>query len=270
MSAGTNHLGAHWRLQIRDLTFRHGVKGESAPVLDRVHVALESGKRYALVGSSGSGKSTLLRVLGGLYAAERIALDIASMPAMVNAEEASVLLRSVATLIPQDAQLFEGTLSENLALCRSLEGEPSIAQYPHAIRVACVDDFVAADTGLDCLVAEGAANWSGGQRARFALARGILAARGSALLLLDEPTASLDPRTESRVYDNLFDAFPDACIVSSIHRLELLHRFDEVIVMRDGRVVEQGPPALLLRTSDHLRQLARLEDTADEGRYAAA
>jgi ABC-type multidrug transport system fused ATPase/permease subunit len=90
------------------------------------------------------------------------------------------------------------------------------------------------------------------------------------LLLLDEPTASLDPRTESRVYDNLFDAFPDACMVSSIHRLELLHRFDEVIVMRDGRVVEQGPPALLLRTSDHLRQLARLEDTADEGRYAAA
>jgi ABC-type multidrug transport system fused ATPase/permease subunit len=104
-------------------------------------------------------------------------------------------------------------------------------------------------------IAERAANWSGGQRARVALARGILAARGSHLVLLDEPTASLDPRTEQRVYENLFSELKDVCIVSSIHRLHLLDRFDEVLVMHDGRLVAQEPASLLAVTSPDFRRL---------------
>jgi energy-coupling factor transporter ATP-binding protein EcfA2 len=73
-----------------------------------------------------------------------------------------------------------------------------------------------------------------------ASARGILAACGSDIVLMDEPTASLDPATEARVYTNLFAAFADACVISSVHRLSLLDRFDEILMMHEGRLVAQG------------------------------
>jgi ATP-binding cassette, subfamily B, bacterial len=82
-------------------------------------------------------------------------------------------------------------------------------------------------------------------------------------VLFDEPTAALDSRTEARVYDNIFAALPNSCIVSSIHRLHLLERFDEVIVMHEGRVVAQGPAALLAATSPDFRQLLAMYRQAD-------
>jgi ABC-type transport system involved in cytochrome bd biosynthesis fused ATPase/permease subunit len=97
-------------------------------------------------------------------------------------------------------------------------------------------------SGLDAPIAERAANWSGGQRARIALARGVLAARGSSIVLLDEPTAHLDPKVEAQVYSRLFATFSDACVISSVHRMHLLDQFDEVLVMRDGRLMQERAP----------------------------
>jgi ATP-binding cassette, subfamily B, bacterial len=269
-SQGCAAAGEPWRrCEIRELTFRHPGARAEGPTLDHVSLSLQRGKRYALIGGSGSGKSTLLRVLCGLYEAERIVVDQSHGPAVVSAAEAARFLRATTTLIPQDAEVFEGTLAENLGLCESLSGPPAATDYARALDVARVSDFLdtSAD-GLEARVAERGANWSGGQRARVALARGVLAAQGSSLLLLDEPTASLDPQTEAHVYDNLFAQFADACVVSSIHRLNLLDRFDEVIVMHRGRVVAQGPAATLAATSPDFRQLLaahRKEAKSDDG-----
>ncbi|MDB6042083.1 MAG: transporter, ATP-binding protein [Gammaproteobacteria bacterium] len=235
---------AGWRrIVIRDLTFRHSARRIDGPALERLTFSLERGKRYALIGGSGSGKSTLLRVLAGLYSAERIAFAVDDGPIHVSTAEAAQFLRARTTLIPQDAEVYEGTLGENLSLCESVDGPPAPAAYAGALEAACATDFVqSTPIGLEAPVAERAANWSGGQRSRVALARGILAAAGSTLVLLDEPTASLDPATEAQVYTNLFAAFPSACLVSSVHRLSLLARFDAVLVMREGRLVAQGSP----------------------------
>jgi ABC-type multidrug transport system fused ATPase/permease subunit len=244
------------RCLVRDLVFHHRSARESRPALDHVYLQLERGKRYALVGSSGSGKSTLLRVLAGLYEAERIVIDQDAGPAIVASLEAAKFLRSSATLVPQDAEVFEGTLADNLSLCESIVGPPSESDYREALSVARVDDFIESTAeSLNVAISERAANWSGGQRARVALARGILAARGSSLVLLDEPTASLDPKTEAAVLDNLFTAFKEACLIASVHRLNLLERFDEVLVMHNGRLVAQGPADLLASTSPDFRQL---------------
>jgi ATP-binding cassette, subfamily B, bacterial len=248
------------RLSVRDLTFRHVTSREAGAALERLSFSLHRGKRYALIGASGSGKSTLLRVLAGLYAAERVALTLDEGATRVSPQEAAQILRTTATLIPQDAEVYEGTLGENLALCESVRGPPEPHAYSIALEAACATDFVAATPlGLEAEIAERAANWSGGQRSRVALARGVLAAHASALVLLDEPTASLDPATEARVYTNLFNTFADACIVSSVHRLSLLDRFDEVLVMREGRLVAQGTVAELSLACTEFQRLTSLQ-----------
>lgn len=234
------------RLDIRDLTFRHAACRSGAPALDHLTLSLRRGRRYAPIGGSGSGKSTLLRALAGLYVCERIVLSCDGGTTLLSPLEAARFLRSSATLVPQDAEVFEGTLRENLQLCESVGGPPPPVALPRALELACATDFLPhAPLALDSRIAERGANWCGGQRARVALARGILAAQDSALVLLDEPTAGLDPRTEARVYASLFTAFADACVVSSIHRLNLLAHFDEVLLMQDGRLVAQGPPEAL-------------------------
>jgi ATP-binding cassette, subfamily B, bacterial len=248
------------RLAIRDLTFRHASSRGAGPALERLTFTLERGKRYALIGASGSGKSTLLRVLAGLYAPERVALTLDDGLTCVAAHEAAQILRDGATLIPQDAEVYEGTLGENLALCESVCGPPPPNAYTGALELACATDFVQpTPLGLEAPITERAANWSGGQRSRVALARGLLAAQGSALILLDEPTASLDPATEARVYTNLFDYFAQACLVSSVHRLSLLDRFDAVLVMREGRLVAQGTVAELALSCPEFQRLTSLQ-----------
>jgi len=261
----STHLHANWQqCQLHEIVFRHDAARSAAPALDHVSLSLQRGKRYALIGGSGSGKSTLLRVLAGLYEAERIVVDQDHGPAIVSTLEASRFLRATTTLIPQDAEVYEGTLAENLSLCESVNGPPSSDDFAQALDLSCASDFISGADGLGASVAERGANWSGGQRARVALARGILAARGSALILLDEPTASLDPNTEARVYDNLFAAFADTCVISSIHRLNLLERFDEILVMHNGRLVAQGPAAVLAATSPDFRQLLAAYKKAEE------
>jgi ATP-binding cassette, subfamily B, bacterial len=285
----TTPTNASWqRMTVRDLTFQHpssrsdhgggghftghgdhlcsfddnSLRGR-APALERLAFSLERGKRYALIGASGSGKSTLLRVLAGLYPAERIALTLDDGPARISPAETAHLLRARSTLIPQDAEVYEGTLGENLGLCESIQGPPVPHTYSGALEAACATDFVQpTHLGLEVPVTERAANWSGGQRSRIALARGILAACGSDIVLLDEPTASLDPATEARVYTNLFETFASACVISSVHRLSLLGRFDQVLVMQEGRLVAQGSPDELALTCAEFQRLTSRQHQA--------
>ncbi|WP_232424649.1 ATP-binding cassette domain-containing protein, partial [Pandoraea sp. B-6] len=147
-------------------------------------------------------------------------------------------LRTLATLIPQEAEVFEASVEENLTF-----GEPADAQSVQAaVHAGAFDDVLQhLPEGLASTLNERGGNLSGGQRQRLALARGALAARGSSLLLLDEPTSALDPLAEARVFDRLYEAFPNACIVASVHRPSLLDRFDTLVVMDGGRVVDAGP-----------------------------
>lgn len=235
------------RLQVSGLSFRHDPA--AAPTLDGLDFALERGRRYALIGGSGSGKSTLLRVLSGLYVAQHIELRLDGQRA-ADAHTAALQLRATATLIPQESEIFEGTLAENLLLPERSQALPATAL---ADSLAVARATFAGDR--DAPVAERGANWSGGQRQRIALARGVIAARDCGLLLLDEPTASLDPETERAVYDNLFATFRNSCIVSSIHRLNLLDRFDEILLLQDGQLIAHGSALALSRTSAEFRAL---------------
>jgi ATP-binding cassette, subfamily B, bacterial len=247
---------------VRDIVFHHAGSRNTEPTLRIDRLSLRRGRRYALIGSSGSGKSTLMRVLAGLYVAEHIIVETSEGIQVHAPLQVARFLQGSTTLIPQDAELFEASLAENLAMCESLHGQPALDRYHRVLKLATVTDFVASDVDvLQLPIAEHASNWSGGQRARVALARGMLAAHGSSLLLLDEPTASLDAKTEAAVYSNLFFEFADACLIVSVHRLDMLQHFDEVLVMDDGRIVAQGHESLLATTSREYAELraARLK-----------
>ena len=215
--------------------------------LTGIDLQLQRGKRYALVGPSGSGKTTLLRLLAGLCAPSAGLLQ-ADGQGPLPAAAVAPALRSVATLLPQDAELFGGTLRENLAMADAAGGNAEAAQrtgdgrYARALDTAQASAFVAKmPGGLDAKVTARGGNLSGGQRQRVAIARALVAAEASSLLLLDEPTSALDPSTEAALIESFFEARADATIVASIHRPSLLPKFDALIMVEAGRVVATGP-----------------------------
>ena len=215
--------------------------------LTGIDLQLQRGKRYALVGPSGSGKTTLLRLLAGLYAPSAGQLQ-ADGQGPLPAAAVAPALRSVATLLPQDAELFGGTLRENLAMADAAGGSTEAGQrtgdshYARALETAQASAFVAKmPGGLDAKVTARGGNLSGGQRQRVAIARALVAAEASSLLLLDEPTSALDPSTEAALIESFFEARADATIVASIHRPSLLPKFDALIMVEAGRVVATGP-----------------------------
>ena len=222
---------APWQtLELRGATWRYSDEGRGG--LHGVDLVLRRGSRVALIGASGGGKSTLLRTLAGLYPPQQGELLRDGKPV----EWAE--LRTLATLIPQEAEVFEASVQENLTF-----GEPADAQaLQAAVHTGVFDEVLQRmPDGLASPMNERGSNLSGGQRQRLALSRGALAAQGSSLLLLDEPTSALDPQAEGRVFDRMYAAFPTACIVASVHRPSLLNRFDTIVVMEAGRVVDAGP-----------------------------
>ncbi len=222
---------APWQtLELRGATWRYSDEGRGG--LHGVDLVLRRGSRVALIGASGGGKSTLLRTLAGLYPPQHGELLRDGKP--VDWAE----LRTLATLIPQEAEVFEASVQENLTF-----GEPAdAAALQAAVHTGVFDEVLQRmPEGLASPMNERGSNLSGGQRQRLALSRGALAAQGSSLLLLDEPTSALDPQAEGRVFDRMYAAFPTACIVASVHRPSLLSRFDTIVVMEAGRVVDAGP-----------------------------
>jgi ABC-type multidrug transport system fused ATPase/permease subunit len=233
-----------------------------APGLLGASLSLARGERIALVGPSGSGKSTLLRVLAGLYEPQGGHLAVDGVVRIGLAD-----LGSIGTLIPQEADVFEATVRENLSF-----GAPCHDADLHRVLHAACFEGVLQDLpqGLETPLTERGCNLSGGQRQRLGLARGLLAARDASLLMLDEPTSALDPVTEHRVLARLTEAFDHACIVATVHRMELLAHFDRVVLMLDGRVADQGSAAELEARQPLFRDMLRRRagqprDRGDDG-----
>ncbi|HEX2539763.1 MAG TPA: ABC transporter ATP-binding protein [Caldimonas sp.] len=264
-SAGGAEPGAGWqRMKVRDVNYEHAATDdERRGGVRHVSLTLQRGERVALVGPSGSGKSTLLRVLAGLYEAPRGHVEVDGM-----ARSGLRDLGDCATLIPQEAQVFEGSVRDNIAF----DQPHASASVDAALAVSGFDAVLATlPEGLDTPVVQGGFNFSGGQRQRLCLARGVLAAQGSSVLLLDEPTSALDPLTEALVFRRLDTAFPDACIVASVHRMSLLAHFDRVVLMVEGEVVDAGSIEDLLARQPLFRTMVgRLDDGAARSAKIAA
>ena len=271
-------IAPQWeRIALGHLSFRHadtpqrgGAHPEPSPAggcdapgsgLRGVSLTLARGQRLALVGLSGAGKSTLLRVMAGLYEPDACTLEVDG--AVVPGARS---LASIATLMPQEADVFEATVRENMAFGDT----PDERALSEAIHTSAFDE-VMAETGLtlDTPITERGVNLSGGQRQRLCLARGVLAARASSLILLDEPTSALDPVTQEQVLARLLAQFSTACVVVSVHRMRLLRHFDAVVLMDSGQVLDVGTVDELLARQPRFRLLHGRADAGVDAPQAA-
>jgi ATP-binding cassette, subfamily B, bacterial len=222
-------------IDIQALNFQRNTDGEqhrTGTGLNDLNIHIRKGQRIALIGESGSGKSTLLALLRGLYSPH-------SGSAITNGvnEISFGEISGNVTLIPQEPEIFENTIWYNITLGLAFTREEVMAACEAAKFAEVVHQL---PHGLETHMQEKGVNLSGGQKQRLALARGILAARSSDLVLMDEPTSSVDPRTEKQVYKNLFQSFEGKSIVSSLHRLHLLKYFDYVYILKNGTVADEG------------------------------
>ena len=216
------------------VAFSYG--GETQNLRD-IFMSLRKGEKVALVGPSGGGKSTLLKVLSGMLAANAGTVTASDGKSYTLDDVADISL-----LVPQEPEVFSESLRYNL----SFNQDFTDTEILRALELCKIDHLVQKlPNGLDSTLEEAGLNISGGERQRLALARGILRVPGKDILLLDEPTSSLDPLTEKQIFANILNEFKELTVVTACHRLALVPLFDTVVYIRDGRVEEIGSfPAL--------------------------
>jgi ATP-binding cassette, subfamily B, multidrug efflux pump len=246
-------------LSAQGVQFRYPGQGRLA--LDGVSFELQPGRTLGLVGPTGAGKSTVLRLLLRHHAPEAGGLRWTGLDLRDYTLDA---LRAAIAWVPQEAFLFSAPVAENMALARPGATREEIVQ---AAKLAAVhEDVVRLPHGYDTPVGERGVTLSGGQRQRVALARALLT--DSPLLLLDDTLSAVDTDTEARILAHLRQARAGRTTIIVSHRLSAVADADEIVVLREGRVAEQGGHAALLAANGwYARQwrYQQLEASLDAG-----
>lgn len=208
---------------------------EKHPILEVSALAFASGERVAILGAIGSGKSTLIKILSGLYkpSAGNVFLDNVDVTQL-----APEFVREHIGYLPQDVRLFQGTLRENLTLGMPT---PSDSQILRAAAMTGLDQVIQSHPkGMALEISEGGKGLSGGQRQLVGITRMLL--QQPRIMLLDEPTASMDAQLENRVMHHLFNELaPESLLVVVTHKPSLLAYVNRVVVLDKGRIVLDGP-----------------------------
>jgi ATP-binding cassette, subfamily B, bacterial len=223
------------------VTFRYGA--HSQPLFQDFSLRINAGERVGLVGHSGSGKTTFVKLLQRLYDLNdgRILIDGQEI-----ARAAQMSLRSQLALVPQEPLLFHRSLAENIAYARP---EASATEVERAAQLANAHDFIVRQPkGYATLVGERGVKLSGGERQRVALARAFLA--DAPILILDEATSSLDSESEALIQEAMGRLIEGRTAIVIAHRLSTVRMLDRILVFDQGRVVEEGTHAALVRRKE--------------------
>ncbi len=238
-------------LRIQDLRFRYGL--EDPWVLDKINLHISPGKWVAIVGPSGAGKSTLANLLFRFwdYQAGQVLLDGRDLRSYAQEN-----VRQMIGIVAQDSHVFHSTLRENILIARPKANPKEIVA---AINLAQLDDFIKSlALGFETPVGEMGGQLSGGQRQRIIIARAIL--RDAPLLILDEPTANLDPITERQLLDTIFTLAYGRSLLLMTHRLVGMEQMDEILVLDAGQIVERGSHEQLLKDEGLYARLWKLQN----------
>jgi len=229
------------RIEFRNVSFGYG----NESVLNSVSFTAEGGATTALVGPSGAGKSTVISLIPRFY-------DPREGEILIDGQDIAHItkksLRQQLAYVSQQPYLFEGTIRDNIRYGRP---EATDAEVEEAARLAYAHDFICAQPqGYETPVGENGVTLSGGQRQRLSIARALV--RNAPILLLDEATSALDTESEAAVQKALDEAMTGRTVVVIAHRLSTVVRADKIVVMQQGRVVEEGNHETLAKVHDGL------------------
>ncbi|ESK66074.1 ABC transporter ATP-binding protein [Abiotrophia defectiva] len=225
-----------WQAQYLSYTY----PGSPMPTIKQVSLQLQEGQWLGLTGVTGAGKTSLIKLLLGILPADQGNL------VGPDAEDLA--------WVPQQAQLFKGTIRSNLLLAQDKASDQDLWQ---ALALAQAADFVAEKGGLDAQVTAFGHNLSGGQRQRLTVARALLKAKKG--LILDDATSALDYATESRLLSGLKAARPDLMVIMVSQRLNALRFADQILVLEDGQTTGYGPVQDLAQSNPYYRTLVQTQ-----------
>lgn len=235
-------------IEFKDVSFAY----RQVPVIQNINCTIPKGALVALVGQSGSGKSTLVDLLPRFY-------DVSSGEIMIDGVNIQDFiiddLRSLFALVSQDIILFNDTIFNNIAFGKS---ETKKEQVIEAAKIANAYDFIMElPDGLDTIIGDRGLSLSGGQRQRISIARAVL--RNAEILILDEATSAMDTESEKLVQDALDKVMKNRTSIVIAHRLSTIQYADIIMVMEEGRIVEQGSHQELLALKGRYCQLVNIQ-----------
>lgn len=257
---GAQPSSCEGHIEIRDLEFAYPTR-PTAQVLRGFNITIPAGKTTALVGASGSGKSTIVGLLERWYIPSSGQITLDGRPL----EDHNVKwLRSQIRLVQQEPVLFRGTVFQNVARGfsdsqKQLPSEKQLELVREACKASNADDFVnELPEDYHTMVGERAGTLSGGQRQRLAIARAIVS--NPKILLLDEATSALDPKAEKIVQDALNRVSKNRTTLIIAHKLATVKAADNIAVISEGKLVEQGTHQELIELDNHYAALVRAQD----------
>jgi len=257
------HAGVIPESPIREIAFRDTsieYSGKTLSALEKVNVTMTPGQMYALVGPSGAGKSTFVNLLARMY-------DPTDGSITVNGRDAREVdrdwYRKRFAFVPQDVEIFDGTVRQNIAYAHPNASEEWLAR---AVEASCLSELVSGSgrfpDGLETQVGERGVRLSGGEKQRVGIARAYIALlAGAEVLVLDEATSSLDSGSEKVVQDFIerLRREHEMIIVAIAHRLSTIQKADKIFVLDSGRIVETGDHKQLLKKNGLYKRLVDLQ-----------
>ncbi|MBS0528712.1 MAG: ABC transporter ATP-binding protein [Proteobacteria bacterium] len=220
-------------------------------LFDRFSLRLQPGQRVGLVGRSGGGKSSLFALLQRFYDPDDGSIMIDNQDIALVTQQS---LREAIAVVPQDISLFHRSIMDNIRYGRPTATDNEVLRAAFSARCDFVETM---PEGFATMVGDRGAKLSGGQRQRIAIARAFL--KDAPILLLDEATAALDSESEEAIREALGRLMRGRTVIAIAHRLATLRKFDRVLVLKDGKIIEDGAPDRLMRSEGPYRQLVTQE-----------
>jgi ATP-binding cassette subfamily B protein len=222
-----------------------------AQVFEKFSLRIQPGQRVGLVGHSGGGKSSLFALLQRFYDIQRGSVTIDGQDISRVTQQS---LREAISVVPQDISLFHRSIMENIRYGRPNATDDEVLRAAIAARCDFIENL---PDGMSTMVGDRGIKVSGGQRQRIAIARAFL--KDAPILLLDEATAALDSESEEAIREALSRLMRGRTVIAIAHRLATLRNFDRVVVLQGGRIIEDGPPDILVQGRGPYRELVARE-----------